>query len=595
MANTSSVYAATDPNKKNTNQGQVDAVNAAQTGTGQPSAAVPSAEATSPQTQPSQQPQQSQAQTPQKTNVMSEAYIRDFYQQMQNQQNAQVDYTVEQAVQQLQRAQEDAKKGWQTQHNQVNVDEAQARDREVLYANARGDRGGITARQYNSIANTAAKNRMELHQQQQKLATDTARQIADLRAKGEFEKASAVLTIAQQQLAKLWELQQYEDSREAQERQLAMQEANLTGQYNGEKTFAAQEADRQHALNEANVTGIYNGQKTQAAQNADRQFALSEAGLTGMYNGEKTYAAQEDARSWAYDIAMQNIKMGIVPDASVLAAAGIDPEQADMMAYIYAQTSGNQMWIDAYNASKNGTGTGTIIGGYGGSYSGGGGSSGSKVTFDPNTDYQALINAAVKAGELAAAAQYEQQRNAKIDAMNKAGTNTEGYKKSYTYINGKSGGSSSGSDTPSYTPDYVPTPTPAPEQPTNPTNPNNPALSDTLYNKLLDGFQETLTNNDPAVGETLVANAYNTVVDNWSVTDEQLQGLAAAANPQNVDYMELIIAARNAGEYAAAAKYEQKRNDKIDAMNKAGTNTGGYQKTNMYGGSPNAAKNASLN
>lgn len=44
-----------------------------------------------------------------------------------------------------------------------------------------------------------------------------------------------------------------------------------------------------------------------------------------------------------------------------------------------------------------------------------------------NTNYQALINAAVAKGDYVSAAQYEQQRNDKINAMNAAGTNTAGY------------------------------------------------------------------------------------------------------------------------------------------------------------------------
>ena len=66
--------------------------------------------------------------------------IMDLYQQMQDAQNAAVDYNVNKAIADLQRAQEDAQKGFEAQQRQVNIDEAQARDRQVLYAAARGDR-----------------------------------------------------------------------------------------------------------------------------------------------------------------------------------------------------------------------------------------------------------------------------------------------------------------------------------------------------------------------------------------------------------------------------------------------------------------------
>lgn len=307
--------------------------------------------------------------------------IKGMYDAMQQQNEAAIDYTVTQAQQQLERAQEDAQQGYKTQHNQINIDEAQARDAEVLYARARGDRGGITARQYNSIANTAASNRALVEQQRQQLATDTARQIADLRAQGEFEKADNVLQIAQQRLQQLWQLQQYEEG-------LALDLQNM---------------------------------------------AMNEANLTGMYNGQKTYAAQEAERAWAYDIAMESIKLGLVPDSGVIAAAGLDVDSVTQMANLYAEINGTADYLGGSRGSSGGGSWGG--GGGGGSYS----SSSSKtpsVTYDPDVDYQALINEAVASGNTAAAAVYEQQRNAKIADMNKAGTNTGGYKQTNDYSSG---------------------------------------------------------------------------------------------------------------------------------------------------------------
>lgn len=51
-------------------------------------------------------------------------------------------------------------------------------------------------------------------------------------------------------------------------------------------------------------------------------------------------------------------------------------------------------------------------------------------------DYQARINQAVANGDYASAAQYEQQRNAKISQMNAAGTNTAGYTPTNLYSSG---------------------------------------------------------------------------------------------------------------------------------------------------------------
>ena len=85
----------------------------------------------------------------------------------------------------------------------------QALDNSTLYAEARGDKGGIGQSQYNEIQAAAAQNRLAVQQQQTKLSTDTARQIADLRAQGEFEKADKLLEITQQYLSQLMNLEQW--------------------------------------------------------------------------------------------------------------------------------------------------------------------------------------------------------------------------------------------------------------------------------------------------------------------------------------------------------------------------------------------------
>lgn len=402
---------------------------------------------------------------PQKQNYITADYITNFYQQLQEQSAAQNKYTVEQAAQELQRAQEDAQKGYLKQQNQVNINEAQARDAHVLYAAARGDRGGITARQYDSIANTAARNRTDIQAAQQKLATDTARQIADLRARGEFEQANNVLQIAQQQLAQLWDLQKYEANKEIQEQQLAMQEANLTGQYNGEKTYAAQEAER----------------------------------------------------SWAYDVAMQNIQLGIMPDAGVLKAAGIDAAQAEMMAYIYAQATGNFMYIDMYNASKNPVQDQN--GGFRG-FGGGGGYSGNKVSFDPSVDYQALINDAVAKGDTSAAAKYEAQRNAKIAAMNAAGTNTGGYTQTNLYTGDGSLSNPGGSPNPSPSGPY----------------PGKQNLTDAQLQAAVDQIKANLRNESHAVATDRNSNISLGLTAKYNMSAEQEAALNKALATSDSDF-----------------------------------------------------------
>lgn len=121
----------------------------------------------------------------------------------------QIDSAVEQGVAELERALEDARPLFKEQAESVALDEAQGVDNAALYAELRGDRGGIGQSQHNEIRAAAAQNRLAVQQAQTALGTETARQIADLRAQGEFEKADAALELAQQYLAQLMELEQW--------------------------------------------------------------------------------------------------------------------------------------------------------------------------------------------------------------------------------------------------------------------------------------------------------------------------------------------------------------------------------------------------
>lgn len=70
---------------------------------------------------------------------------------------------------------------------------------------------------------------------------------------------------------------------------------NVIDQYYKDREYqlAKEQADRQFALQEAGLTGYYQGQLTAAGQQADRQFALQEAGLTGVFQGMPTMQRQE--------------------------------------------------------------------------------------------------------------------------------------------------------------------------------------------------------------------------------------------------------------------------------------------------------------
>ena len=137
------------------------------------------------------------------------ALLEEWKKKAEEQSSGQIDFAVQQAITELERALADAQPQFKEQAEAVALDEAQALDNAALYSQLRGDNGGIGMSQFNEIQAAAAKNRQAVQQAQTKLSTDTARQIADLRAKGEFEKADSLLEISQNYLAQLMSLEQW--------------------------------------------------------------------------------------------------------------------------------------------------------------------------------------------------------------------------------------------------------------------------------------------------------------------------------------------------------------------------------------------------
>ena len=208
------------------------------------------------------------------------------------------DYAVAQGVKALDRNLQDSRGKFQTQRNQVDADEAKALDNQVLYAEARGDRGGIGKVQYGGIQNTAATNRQVVNSAEVKLQTDTARQIADLRAQGEFEKADKVLEISNKYLTELQNLEKW-----AKEKNVGVQEFNAKlREWENEYLLKVGEYLTDTELQAAKLFGV----SANGAETADYRNAVADR-----------YA--EGAR------AMMNA--GIVPSASQLEAMGWTPAQ----------------------------------------------------------------------------------------------------------------------------------------------------------------------------------------------------------------------------------------------------------------------------
>lgn len=272
------------------------------------------------------------------------------------QQTGAIDYATNQGITELQRAEEDAREQFQTQRNQIDIDEARALDNQALYAEARGDKGGIGQAQYGSVQNTAAQNRLTVNKAQTKLATDTARQISDLRAQGEFEKADALLTLTQNYLSQLQQLQQW-----AMSYNLSVDEFNASMQQ--------WIANYNLSVDELNIS----------RQQWASEFELSQAELTGEYQGNPTYAAKQAEAKKLAEAGWALLEAGIMPSESQLAQMGLTSSQASSL-------------ISAYQLAASSGG--------GGSGGGGGGGGGSELsTKIGNYTLTQLDNAASKVAE----------------------------------------------------------------------------------------------------------------------------------------------------------------------------------------------------
>ena len=232
--------------------------------------------------------------------------LRDLLSQWQDsalkQQEGRIDYAVQQAITELERALEDAQPQFKEQAESVAKEERQALDNSALYAEARGDKGGIGKEQYNEIQAAAAQNRLAVQQAQTKLSTDTARQIADLRAQGEFEKADAALEIAQTYLSQLISLEQW-----AAEYNLSVDQFN--------ENVRQWEAEFQLAMQQFQVdTDLAYGQLT---------------GVLG--NGQLTLSAKKELASMGEAL----LSTGVMPSAEQLDAMGMTQSQAQ--AYLTAK------------------------------------------------------------------------------------------------------------------------------------------------------------------------------------------------------------------------------------------------------------------
>ena len=205
-----------------------------------------------------------------------------------------IDRTVEEGTLALKKAEEEAQEGFQTRRDQIAIDERQAMDSTALYAELRGDRGGIGQAQYASVQNTAAVNRQQVSREQQRLATETAQRIEELRRQGEFQKADAVLELTQKQLSALLELERW-----AKEKNLSVEQFNTElARWEAEYAFQLEKFGVETELSLASLSGtLPGGEPTFAARQAERSQLAAAAKLLLEY-GLTLTPEQLEALGW---------------------------------------------------------------------------------------------------------------------------------------------------------------------------------------------------------------------------------------------------------------------------------------------------------
>lgn len=234
----------------------------------------------------------------------------------QAQSDASVDYAVRKAVAEYERILADAQGQFKEQAENVSREERQTMDNAALYAELRGDKGGIGQEQYSSIQNAAAQNRLAVQQAQTKLSTDTARMIEDLRVQGEFEKAEKAFEITQEYLARLMEMEQW-----AAEYHLSAAQFN--------ESVRRWEAEYELTMERLELSEEQ-WAKEMALKEKEYEYDRYLSGL-GLAQTEKSELA---------DIGWAMLELGMVPDQRYLDAMELDAAAAEKMMEMLAQTNG---------------------------------------------------------------------------------------------------------------------------------------------------------------------------------------------------------------------------------------------------------------
>jgi hypothetical protein len=140
------------------------------------------------------------------TNTQSyEDTIKRQYSDMLSQRDSAADAALSTAESRLSTAQTAGEKQYEALLSQAQRDRTEAKTTKSAIEQANGNRQKIGASQYDSADQSYDQQRAAIYQARAKLQKDTARQLSDLQAQGEYEKADALLTSKQQELQQIYE------------------------------------------------------------------------------------------------------------------------------------------------------------------------------------------------------------------------------------------------------------------------------------------------------------------------------------------------------------------------------------------------------
>ncbi len=269
--------------------------------------------------------------------------LNDWREKAERQAQESVKFATDKAVLQLEKAKAEADAQYQTQRKRVAAEEKKALDNSALYSSLRGDKGGIGQAQYNSVQNAAAQNLMAINNEQIKLATDTKNQIAQLRAQGEYEKADRLLEISQSYLGQLNSIKQWAANYNLSVDQMNdavnqwvlnynrdVANAGLQWGYSlSRDKIADSRYDTEMALDigwkYGGVTNDYGGLLSTGYFTPEAVDNLEKEGIKNR--------ADTDMNN-AYNKAMGLVQMGIMPDDTLLEAAGLGANKAEIQKII---------------------------------------------------------------------------------------------------------------------------------------------------------------------------------------------------------------------------------------------------------------------